>query len=126
MTIGRVLIVDDEPDICELVAEVAEMAGFAARMLTGSRGFRSALAEFKPQAIVLDLLMPGMDGVELMRELAATASRARLVLISGQDERVLNAARELGTAHGLHVEATLEKPLNIKALRAALDAIARA
>ncbi len=67
---------------------------------------------------MLDLMMPGTDGVELLRLLAEHAKGAKLCLISGSDARVLNSARRLGSAHGLNVIAALEKPLNMSVLNA--------
>jgi sensor c-di-GMP phosphodiesterase-like protein len=77
-----------------------------------------------PELIMLDLLMPGTDGVELLRVLAEQVKDAKICLMSGSDARVLNSARRLGGAHGLNVVAALEKPLEIAAIRGALDLMA--
>ena len=66
--------------------------------------------------VVLDLWMPRRDGIELLRQLAARRSRARVILVSGFDERVLEAARRLATSYGLSVVGALTKPVRLAAL----------
>lgn len=120
----RMLVIDDEEDICELIAELGERQGFQVKTISAPEQTVSALEEFAPELVVLDLMMPGTDGVELLRLLAEHAKNAQICLISGSDSRVLNSARRLGSAHGLEVVAALEKPLNVASLTALFDKLA--
>jgi EAL domain-containing protein (putative c-di-GMP-specific phosphodiesterase class I) len=120
----RLLVIDDEEEICNLIAEVGQQRGLEIESTTNPENVLASLAQFKPDFIILDLMMPNTDGVELLRLLADHVSDAQICLISGSDIRVLNSARRLGSAHGLNVVATLEKPLNIAALGALFDQIA--
>jgi len=117
----KLLVVDDEVDIGELIAELAEDRGIEVRTVSDSAEVAGVLDGFTPDAIMLDLMMPGTDGVELLKTLADKVKGARIALMSGTDARVLNSARRLGSAHGLNIIKTLEKPLEISAIRAALD-----
>lgn len=117
----KLLVVDDEIDICELIAELAEDKGLDVRTVSDSDEVAGVLADFTPDAIMLDLMMPGTDGVELLKTLADKVKNAKIALMSGTDARVLNSARRLGSAHGLNIIKTLEKPLEIAAIRGALD-----
>jgi EAL domain-containing protein (putative c-di-GMP-specific phosphodiesterase class I)/CheY-like chemotaxis protein len=119
----RMLIIDDEEDICDIIAEIGSRRGFEVQTLSNTETATSALQSFKPDLIMLDLMMPGTDGVELLRLLADHAKDAKLCLISGSDARVLNSARRLGSAHGLDVVSALEKPLNMAVLNALFDQI---
>jgi DNA-binding response OmpR family regulator len=112
----RLLIIDDEEDICDLIAEIAERHSFETRTISNAETVHEMLSGFAPDIIMMDLMMPGIDGVELLRLLSEKARHAKLCLISGSDARVLNSARRLGSAHGLDVVAALEKPLSIQTL----------
>src|SRR5260370_1315837 len=121
----RVLVIDDEEDICEIIAELAERRGLAVKTISDAANTQKTIEAFPPDFIMLDLMMPGIDGVELLRLLAEYAKGAELCLMSGSDARVLNSARRLGSAHGLDVVAALEKPLDIQALNALFEQVAR-
>jgi len=119
----RLLIVDDERDICELIVDVAELRGFETQCVVTPDGVEAALLAFKPDAIMLDLMMPGTDGVELLRQLDESIRTCAIVLMSGHDQRVLSSAKRLGIAHGLNIISTQEKPIDIAVLRGTLDAL---
>ncbi len=121
----RLLIIDDEEDICDLIAEIGERNGFEPQCVTNTENVLKALADFPPDVIMMDLMMPGMDGVELLRTLSEKAKNAQLCLVSGSDSRVLNGARRLGSAHGLNVVAALEKPLSIQTLDEFFKSVAK-
>src|SRR6185312_10282951 len=101
----RMLIIDDEEDICDLIAELGGRHGLDVKAINNPDDVQGTLADFTPDLVMLDLMMPGTDGVELLRLLAEHVKDAKLCLISGSDARVLNSARRLGSAHGLDVVA---------------------
>jgi EAL domain-containing protein (putative c-di-GMP-specific phosphodiesterase class I) len=119
----RLLIIDDEEDICDLIAEIGERRGLESRTTSNAETVQQILTGFTPDIIMMDLMMPGIDGVELLRLLSDKAKNAKLCLISGSDARVLNSARRLGSAHGLDVVAALEKPLTIQTLNSFFDQV---
>jgi len=120
----RLLIIDDEMDICETIGELAAAKGLEVATISDPSKVSEKITAFNPELIMLDLLMPGIDGVELLRVLADQVKDAKICLMSGSDARVLNSARRLGSAHGLNVVAALEKPLEIRAIREALELMA--
>ncbi len=119
----RLLIIDDEEDICDLIAEIGERHGLEARSTSNAENVPQILESGPHDVIMLDLMMPGTDGVELLRILSEKAKGTQLCLISGSDARVLNSARRLASAHGLNVVAALEKPLSIQTLNSFFDSI---
>ncbi len=123
---NRILIVDDEVDICELIGDVAETRGFDVKTISDPSLVEQTLLEFKPHSIMLDLMMPGTDGVELLRTLGDHIKGCAIVLMSGHDVRVLNSAKRLGSAHGINVIGVLEKPIEVPTLRDTLDMLAKA
>jgi EAL domain-containing protein (putative c-di-GMP-specific phosphodiesterase class I) len=110
-SLNRLLVVDDHPDILDFVSQVAEGVGYSVARAQSQEQFQAALTSFKPTLVMLDLQMPGADGVELIRTLARRNSRANIVLASGMDQRVLNAAEQLGKSHGLAMVGVMQKPI---------------
>ena len=73
----RVLAVDDEEDSRELILMSMQIAGAEVMVVSSAPGALAALPDFKPDVIVADLAMPGMDGFMLMEELRARGARTR-------------------------------------------------
>jgi two-component system, OmpR family, response regulator len=81
----RILVVDDEPSITDFIAIGLRHEGFEVRTAPDGRAALRAVDEFKPHLVVLDLMMPRMDGWELCRALAGDRHRGILIL-SARDE----------------------------------------
>ncbi len=63
----KILIVDDEPEVTRSIAAYLERIGYEPRGLNDSDQFMDTFLEFKPDLIILDIIMPKVDGVELCR-----------------------------------------------------------
>lgn len=111
MSRGSILVVDDEIEYAKYVAEVAEAAGFNAEFSDDSKRFEELFSN-DPCIVVLDLFMPKIDGIEILRFLGNRQDSPAIILISGKDKRVLNSAKELTTEFGLTVLGTLVKPFH--------------
>jgi EAL domain-containing protein (putative c-di-GMP-specific phosphodiesterase class I)/CheY-like chemotaxis protein len=120
---NRLLMIDDELAICEFVGAVARKVGFEFRYAADAEEFRRLVREFAPTALVLDLNMPQVDGIELLRFLADARCKVPILVISGENARVLAATERLGTAHGLRMADALQKPILLPVLRAALEKV---
>ncbi len=118
----RLLILDDEPAVAQTVAFAAKRHGFAIRMSASPEAFFDDVAGFEPSHIIIDLLMPGMDGVEVLRNLAAGGCGASIIMMSGMGSRVLESAQRVGLERGLRIIGILPKPFKPAELRALLDA----
>ena len=121
MTRPRLLLIDDEPSLAAFVANAAAMSGFEPTVTSDDNLFRDEFHAAVPGMVVLDLGMPGMDGVELLRFLAAESFEGPVLIISGFDRRVLESAFRLGEAIGLKMVGPLEKPVRLEALEAVLN-----
>jgi len=118
----RLLILDDERTVAQTVAHIAERHGFVVRLSETPRDFFYDVARFAPTHIIIDLLMPGMDGVEVLRSLAAVSCRANIIMMSGMGAKVLESAQRAGIERGLRISGILPKPFKPAELRALLDA----
>lgn len=113
-----VLIVDDEEQTRAFFRDVAEDNGLKTAESASYDEITAAHEQAAPALILLDLTMPGMDGIEALRDLADRGSRARIVLTSGQDRRVLMSARRFGLELGLDMADVLQKPVDLAELEA--------
>ena len=120
MTRPRLLLIDDEPQLAAFVASAAKMCGFDPIATNRDDDFRSQFVEQPPQMVALDLGMPGMDGVELLRFLSDQGFSGPVLIISGFDRRVLESAFRLGEALDLKMVGPLEKPARLDALETIL------
>ena len=119
----RLLLIDDEPALAAFVANAAAESGFTAQVATHYLQFREEFLENRPNMVALDLGMPGMDGVELLRFLADENYSAPVLIISGFDRRVLESAFRLGLALGLNMVGPLEKPVRLEVLETLLNSL---
>jgi len=116
----RLLLIDDEPALAQFLATAAEDCGFDPLITSRDEDFRQEFVARRPDMVALDLGMPGMDGVELLRFLADQEYRSPVLIVSGFDRRVLESAIRLGEALGLNMAGPLEKPVRLEALEAML------
>lgn len=112
----QLLLVDDEPALAEFIASAARECGFDPVLTSDDQLFRDKFLANRPDFVALDLGMPGMDGVELLRFLADQGFEAPVLIISGFDRRVLDSAFRLGEALGLSMAGPVEKPVRLEAL----------
>src|SRR6195256_3128519 len=84
---GSVLVVDDEPTIAEVVARSLARAGYRTRVASdGVQAIESAAAD-RPDLVVLDLMLPGIDGLEVMRRLRdQDRERIAVILLTAKGE----------------------------------------
>jgi DNA-binding response OmpR family regulator len=117
----RLLLIDDEPALADFLANAARMCGFEPQVTEKDEDFRAQFLADTPEMVALDLGMPGMDGVELLRFLAAENYASPVLIVSGFDRRVLESAFRLGKALGLNMAGPVEKPVRLKELEVTLS-----
>ena len=120
MSEKRLLVVDDEPEFCELVRKVAADMGYEVQVATNGHTFQAAYLTLQPTLIVMDMVMPEMDGNELVLWLVEQGYAADLVIITGYNPDYAKDARLLAEFKGLRSVTTLTKPIRIARLREAL------
>ena len=123
MALPRLLLIDDEPALAAFVAKAADMCGFEPVIAEQDQQFRDLFQADRPQMVALDLGMPGMDGVELLRFLGSQDYKEPVLIISGFDRRVLESAFRFGEALGLQMVGPLEKPARLEQLEEILNRV---
>ncbi len=109
-------VIDDDVEVATLISVIGQRAGFKVATICDPSKVLSVLHDHVPNAIVLDLQMPGLDGIQVLRELADRQSRAVILLVSGMEERIRAAAETFGSERGLRVLGSVQKPFDPEAL----------
>jgi len=85
MSPPRVLVVDDEPSITDAVATALRYEGFETREVATGRTAETAIDEFRPDLIVLDVMLPDLDGFEIARRLRDGRHRTPVIFLTAKD-----------------------------------------
>jgi two-component system, OmpR family, response regulator ResD len=116
-----ILVVDDEPTIAEVVARYLERAGYDARTAADGPSALAAAANSRPDLVVLDIMLPGLDGLEVMRMLHENGGgRVPVILLTAKGEE---ADRIVGLRRG--ADDYVVKPFSPLELVARVDAVLR-
>lgn len=107
---NRLLVVDDEAGITRVIEAAAREVGFEVMSINETDHFEKALGAIKPNIIMLDVSMPGRDGVELIGHLAAGNYPGKIVVMSGSDPRYIQMSSTIAKMRGLNIAGTLAKP----------------
>jgi EAL domain-containing protein (putative c-di-GMP-specific phosphodiesterase class I)/ActR/RegA family two-component response regulator len=106
----RVLIIDDDPDVGRLLQLQIKATGREARLTDDPEEFFTLHREWKPSFVVVDLVMPKMDGLDVLTHLARDHCTAAVIISSGMGGRVIDAARRFADANGLEIAGVLGEP----------------
>jgi two-component system, OmpR family, response regulator ResD len=121
---GSVLVVDDEPTIAEVVSRYLERAGYRTQVAADGVQALQAAASQRPDLVVLDLMLPGLDGLEVMRRLREPRSgereRIAVILLTAKGEE---SDRVIGLRLG--ADDYVVKPFSPAELVARVDAVLR-
>jgi len=111
----RILIVDDNDAVRESLGLCLETMGYDVDYARDGHSALAAIARLEPEAVVTDLQMPGMNGLELLRELAIRNRGLPVIAISGGNPDMLESARQLGAVE------TFSKPVMDDDLASAIE-----
>jgi len=117
MTKHKLLVIDDEPAFARLVATVALELDYEVEATTSWQAFQDAFQRMDPTTIIMDIVMPKMDGIELVQWLAKMGCTARIILITGYTPDYAKMAAEIGAASGLRSITIISKPVPVERLR---------
>jgi len=117
---GKILVVDDEPSIVDAVATALRYEGFEVREEGTGRGAITAVADFEPDLVVLDWMLPDLDGIEVGRRLREQGFKTAILFLTAKDavENKVDALRGGGDDY-------VTKPFSLAELVARVQAVLR-
>ncbi len=116
----RILVVDDEPSITDLLAMALRYEGFAVAVANAGRPALQAMGDFRPHLVVLDVMLPDLDGFEVMARLRSQGSRTPVLFLTARD-----ATEDKVRGLTLGGDDYLTKPFSLEELVARMNAILR-
>jgi two-component system, OmpR family, phosphate regulon response regulator OmpR len=116
---NRVLIIDDDQKLCRLLMEYLKENGFQAFCLTDGSGVLKAISDKSPDMIILDIMLPGKDGLEVLREIRKDHTLPVIMLTAKGEDTDRIVGLELGA------DDYLAKPFNPRELLARMKAVLR-
>ena len=117
----RLLVIDDEADIVELLTWIAETSGYDVRSVTRASAVAAVVEHFRPDVVLLDLVMPEVDGIELVGCARPPDPRRGVIIVSALPQELIDAAARLGAARGVRMLGSLRKPVPLSRLREKLE-----
>ncbi|MSR10289.1 MAG: response regulator [Gammaproteobacteria bacterium] len=134
-SLPRLLVIDDNPDITDIIETIASETGFAVRCVNDYREIRSTYRDFDPELIFLDLDLgldddmdlseKGYDGLTVFKFLEEQNCIARIVLVSGMDKEKRQVTKNLGREMKLNVIGSVPKPFSIEKIEKLLMQLKR-
>jgi two-component system OmpR family response regulator len=117
---ARVLVVDDEPNITELVAMALRYEGFTVKTAATGRGAISAVTQFAPALVILDVMLPDIDGLEVLRRLNTAGNKVPIIFLTAKDATD-------DKVHGLTIggDDYVTKPFSVEELMARVRVVLR-
>ncbi len=116
----RLLIVDADAGLTRVVALTAEWLGLTTLQVNDPMRAIDVFIDFQPEAVMIDLLMPEKDGIDLLDEIMLTGLPTRVIQTSGNGEELLPLAQDVLAFHGAQAAVLLQKPFRRAELVAAL------
>lgn len=117
----KILVVDDQFGVRRLLYEAFREDGYEVEMAGGGAEALSILSEFQPDLIIMDMKMPGMNGIETLRQIRLQNNDIKVMMMTAYgDAQNMEQARELGVLH------YLSKPFDLFELRNKVQEILRA
>ena len=116
--LGRILVVDDEPEVVAILTKSFSDAGYTVDAAAHGGDALIAVSQYQPDVVVLDILMEGLDGVQVLERIRSLDPSIRVIMITGSTDATLKP-----TAMSMGAFAYMSKPVSLGHL---LEAVAAA
>jgi DNA-binding NtrC family response regulator len=119
----KLLVIDDQAGINAAVARVASGLGLETMAVREPSKATEAFINFAPNVVLLDMIMPEKDGIDLLDEMMLTGLPAKFIIMSGYGDAYLRLAQGVAAFHGAAQLAVLRKPFRREELEACLRSV---
>lgn len=106
----KLLVVDDQDSITKVVAKIASQLGYEVRSINDPNAAFDEFEAFKPDVLIIDLVMPELDGIDILHRILALGTTARIIVMSGFGKSYLRLGKEVAAFHDHADITTLAKP----------------
>lgn len=116
-SLGRILVVDDEPSVVSILTKYFSDTGYTVDAASHGGDALIAVSHYQPDVVVLDVLMEGLNGVQVLERIRALDAKIRVIMITGSGDASLKP-----TAMSMGAFAYLSKPVSLERLHEAVTA----
>ncbi len=113
----NLLILDDDVDISQICALAGEKAGFQTKFTFDFFEFKTLIEKKEPDVILLDIVMPKMEGMEILQWLSKIHCKSHIIIMSGYGDKYLEPAQKYAEKAGLKFAGKLQKPFPFATLK---------
>ena len=117
---GRILVVDDEPDLVTILTKYFTDAGYTVDAASHGGDALIAVSQYQPDVVVLDVMMEGLDGVQVLERIRSLDPAIRVIMITGSNDASLKP-----TTMSMGAFAYVSKPVSLPHLHEAVSAALR-
>jgi CheY-like chemotaxis protein len=119
----NLLVIDDDIGITQVISYIATGLGYEVKAVTDSTLVAGTFLEFKPDVVLLDLVMPEKDGIDVLNEILATGIQSRIIVMTGHGDGYLRLAEGLAKFHGNDPLSVMRKPFRRNDLVSLLEMV---
>lgn len=106
----KLLVVDDQVSLTRIICRIAESLGYETRVANCPFQATDMFMDFRPDIVILDMIMPEKDGIDVLNEMLMTGEKARVVITSGLSDGYLRLAEGVARFHEVDDIGVLRKP----------------
>lgn len=116
----KLLVVDDQASITRIISKIAGDLGYEVRCVSDPAVAYETFEAFQPDVLIIDLVMPEVDGIDILHDILAVGTRAKIIVMSGFGKSYLQLGEAVAAYHEHHDITTLSKPFRKADLAALL------
>jgi hypothetical protein len=120
----KILVVDDQESVTKIAGKIASELGYEVMRVSDPARVFEAFETFQPDVLLIDLVMPELDGIDLLHEILAPGTSAKVIVMSGFGKSYLRLGEAVGVYHDHPAITTLAKPFRKADLAALLSEVA--